>query len=138
MSIVDSPCYTKLVYKKTIALGDLYFFKNFLVCEFIEGLDINFDNFGETKTEIDKHFGTQDFGLIGNRLQSYSITLTDAPLFNDTFKNLKAYATVTYTDMASKVSEIENYFFSFNKQDFNDLEDAIQWVKHNLEETTAV
>jgi hypothetical protein len=59
-------------------------------------------------------------------------------LFNDTFKNLKAYATVTYTDMASKVSEIENYFFSFNKQDFNDLEDAIQWVKHNLEETTAV
>tara|TARA_B100000809_G_C15090782_1_gene513123 strand:+ start:325 stop:744 length:420 start_codon:yes stop_codon:yes gene_type:complete len=136
MSIVDSFSYKKLVRKKTINLGNLYFFKNFLVCEFNEGVDINFNNFNEAKTEIDKQFGTTDFGFIANRLHSYSIVITDAPLFNKTFKNLKAYATITYSTFSSKVFEMENHFFNFNRKNFNELEEAIQWVEHNLEEPT--
>lgn len=134
MSIADSPYYEKLIFKKTIDLGDLYFFKNFLVCEFNEGININFDNFNEAKTEIEKRFGNMEFGFISNRIHSYSILVTDAPIFNEIFKNLKAYATVTYSELASKVFEVENHFFKFNRRNFNNLQEAIQWVEYNLKE----
>jgi hypothetical protein len=135
MSIVDCPYYEKLIHKKTIALGELYFFEKFLVCEFNEGVDIDFLNFNEAKIEINKQFGTNDFGFIGNRIHSYSIIITDAPLFNEEFKNLKAYATITYSKLASKVFEIENHFFNFNRKNFSDLGEAIQWVEKNLKKT---
>ena len=51
--------------------------------------------------------------FIANRIHSYSIVITDAPLFNKTFKNLKAYATITYSTFSSKVFEMENHFFNF-------------------------
>ncbi|MEM5566325.1 hypothetical protein WNY78_14480 [Psychroserpens sp. AS72] len=137
MSIVDCPYNEEPILKKTIDLGDLYFFKKFVVCEFNEGVNINFENFNEAKIEIEKQYGNTSFGFISNRIHSYSILVTDAPIFNKTFKNVKAYATVTYSDLASKVFEIENHFFKFNRRNFDNLENAIQWVEHNLKETAA-
>ncbi|MFD2917869.1 hypothetical protein [Psychroserpens luteus] len=137
MSIVDFPYYEDLIFKKTIDIGDLYFFKKFVVCEFNEGININFDNFNEAKIEIEKQYGNTSFGFISNRIHSYSILVTDAPIFNEIFKNLKAYATVTYSELASKVFEIENHFFNFNRRNFDNLEDAIQWIEYHLKETAA-
>ncbi|TXE17330.1 hypothetical protein ES692_10125 [Psychroserpens burtonensis] len=135
MSIVDYPYYQNLIHKQTIALGNLYFFKKFVVCEFKEGVNIDFDNFNEAKTAIEKQFGSSYFGFVANRIHSYSILITDAPLFNEAFKNLKAYATITYSSFSSQVFEIENHFFNFNRQKFNELDAAIHWVTQHLEET---
>lgn len=134
MSITYSPHYSKVLSKEIVDLGTLYFFKNFLVAEFNEGVIIGFENFNETRAKIETYFGNKNFGFIANRKHSYSIVITDASQFNRTFKNLKAYATVTYSTFASKVFEMENHFFDFNRQNFGDLDDAIRWTEENLKE----
>ncbi|WP_040249394.1 hypothetical protein [Psychroserpens mesophilus] len=136
MSIIDSPIYNKLLFKKTITLGNLYFFETYLIAEFNEGVIINFDNFNEAQLAIKEHYNNAAFGFISNRIHSYSIVITDAPKFNTTFNNLKAYATVTYSSFASKVFEMENHFFEFNRKNFDDLSNAIIWVEESLKGIT--
>lgn len=136
MSIIDISHKDQLLRMEVVDLGKLYFFKDFLVAEFNEGITITFDNFDVVRFLIKTHYKDSEFGFIANRIHSYSIAINDAPLFNSTFKNLKAYATVTYSSFASKVFEMENHFFDFNRQNFNNLNDAIDWTKHNLEHKT--
>ncbi|MEH6536114.1 MAG: hypothetical protein V7719_06960 [Psychroserpens sp.] len=138
MSIVDYSYYDKLIRQETISLGKLYFFEHFLLAEFNEGVNIGFDNFNEVKVAIEKQYGNSDFGFIANRIHSYSIIITDAPLFNEAFKNLKAYATITYSSFASKIFEMENHFFNFNRRNFSDLDEALNWVEKNLEATATL
>ncbi|WP_431134480.1 hypothetical protein [Psychroserpens mesophilus] len=136
MSISDTNYKDQLIRLEVVDLGKLYFFKDFLVAEFNEGVTISFDNFDVVRFLIKTHYKDEDFGFIANRIHSYSIAINDAPLFNSTFKNLKAYATVTYTSFASKVFEMENYFFKFNRQNFKELDSAIDWVKNCLNDHT--
>ncbi|WCO03349.1 hypothetical protein [Psychroserpens ponticola] len=135
MSIIDSPYHDQLIHQETVALGELYFFKHFFIAEFNEGINITFENFDSVRILIETHFGDSEFGFIANRKNSYSIVITDAPQFNSTFKNLKAYATVTYTSFASKIFVMENHFFKFNRRNFNNLDDAIHWIKDNMKKT---
>lgn len=135
MSIIDSPCYNQVLHEEVVDLGKLYFFKFFLIAEFNEGVNISFYNFNETMVKIENYFGSREFGFIANRIHSYSIVITDAPLFNNRFKNLNAYATVTYSSFASKVFEMENHFFNFNRRNFNELEKAILWTEESLKGT---
>lgn len=131
MSITESALYQNIKSHKTIDLGNLFFFENYVVAEFKEGVAINYKNFEQARELIREHFGDGNFGLISNRINSYSIVITDAPLFNQC-ETLKAYATVTYNLFAEKVFNVENYFFNFNKQNFHSLEDAKLWVEDTL------
>ncbi|WP_111307533.1 hypothetical protein [Confluentibacter sediminis] len=131
MSIKESELYQSVKNHKTIDLGNLFFFENYLVAEFNEGVEINYRNFESVRELIREYFGDESFGLISNRINSYSIVITDAPLFNQC-QSLKAYATVTYSLFAEKVFDVENYFFKFNKQNFNSLNDAKMWVEDTL------
>jgi hypothetical protein len=115
-----------------ILLGRLYLFDNYVVAEFKEGVDITFDNFNEVTSIIKTKFKDKPFGFIGNRLNSYSINLRDAPKFNAYFPNLKAYAIVAYSVMTKRVFEVENHFFTFNRKAFKNLEDATGWVEKTL------
>ena len=91
-----------------VKLGSVYLFDNFIVTEFNEGVDINFNNFNEVTDIIKTHFDNRPFGFIANRLNSYSIDLNDATQFNTNFPNLKAYAIVVYNSMTQGIFEIEN------------------------------
>ena len=107
-------------------------FRLTFIAEFNEGVNIDYNNFDECKTQIENFFRNKDFGFVSNRINSYSLVLTDAPLFNNAFKNLKAYATVTYSAFAEKMFDVENHFFKFNKQNFTSLYDATTWVENTL------
>lgn len=131
MSITETSLYKNVKSHETIALGDLFFFEHYVVAEFNEGVEICYANFNEVRELIKERFGNESFGLISNRINSYSIVVTDAPLFNEC-ETLKAYATVTYSLFAEKVFNVENYFFKFNKQNFNSLTDAKVWVENTL------
>jgi hypothetical protein len=137
MSITECNLYSKVKNFKTTQIGDLYFFENYLIAEFYEGVHISFDSFKEVKALIDQHFKGKKFGFIGNRVNSYSLVLSDAQLFNDSLKNLMAYATVTYTSIAEKVFDVENHFFDFNKKNFTCLFEATNWVRQTLESKAA-
>tara|TARA_R100001369_G_scaffold81162_1_gene111933 strand:- start:1753 stop:2160 length:408 start_codon:yes stop_codon:yes gene_type:complete len=115
-----------------VKLGRLYLFDNYVVAEFKEGVDINFDNFSDITEIIKKEFKDKPFGFISNRLNSYSINLNDATKFNAYFPNLKAYAIVAYNSITQRVFEIENHFFTFNREAFRNLEHAAEWVEKTL------
>ena len=132
MSITETPLCNNLVSHKKINLGNLYFFKTFLVAEYYEGVRIDFESFNEAQEVILSHFGTSEFGYVANRVNSYCINITDAPLFNATLKNLKAHATVTYNSFSDMNFELESYFFDFNRKLFKSLFEATSWVKNEL------
>ena len=115
-----------------IKLGRVYITTNFMIAEFKEGVDINFDNFQEVAELIKVYFKNRPFGFIANRTNSYSIDLKDSAKFNITFPNLKAYAVVAYKSITERVFEIENRFFKFNRSSFKDLNDAVEWVENTL------
>lgn len=118
--------------RHNVTLGSLYLFDNYIVVEFKEGVDINFENFSDVTEIIKKQFNDRPFGFIANRLNSYSIDLSDATKFNAYFPNLKAYAIVAYTVMTRRVFEVENHFFTFNREAFKNLEQATEWVEKTL------
>lgn len=112
-----------------LSLGTVYFFENYFIAEFNEGTDIDFFNFQEIHDLVQEHFGDSPFGFISNRINSYSINLNHAELFNISYPNLKAYAVVVYKSLSEKIFELENIFFEFNRKAFNDMNDAVKWVE---------
>ena len=115
-----------------LKLGRIFLYQNYIVTEFDEGVDINFENFKELAQIIKQNFKDQPFGFIANRVNSYSINLNDAELFNKTFTNGIAYAIVAYSKRTERIIEIESHFFKFNKQVFNDFKTALNWVEETL------
>ena len=118
-----------------VELGELRFNHSYMVAVFDEGVDLNFENFGEITNIIKTHFGDRPFGFISNRINSYSINLSDANKFNKLFNNLKAYAVVAHNPITEKVFEIEDHFFKFNRKSFRNINDAIDWVENTLANT---
>jgi hypothetical protein len=115
-----------------VKLGDLYFFKNYIITEFDEGVHINFENFSDVAELIKINYNNEPFGFIANRINSYSMDLNDAHLYHKAFPNLKAYAVVVYKSLTKAVFELENQFFQFNRMAFQKLENAIEWVDEEL------
>ncbi|WP_299113251.1 hypothetical protein [uncultured Winogradskyella sp.] len=113
-------------------LGSVYLFDNYIITDFKEGIDINFENFNEVSELIKVYFEDRHFGFIANRINSYSINLTDASKFNANFPNLRAYAVVVYNTITERVFEIENHFFTFNRSVFKELDSAVTWVEESL------
>ncbi|MCB0399270.1 MAG: hypothetical protein KDD26_06515 [Winogradskyella sp.] len=117
---------------KEVSLGKLLYNGKYMIAVFNEGVDLNFNNFSEVTTIIKSQFGDRPFGFISNRVNSYSINLSDANRFNEIFPNVKAYAVVAHNPITEKVFEIEQRFFKFNRKSFRDLDDAIDWVEITL------
>lgn len=134
MTIEKSPQLQSVCKHCEVGIGHLYFFDNFLVAEFNEGVNIDFEAFSETKKLIQSFYGSKPFGFIANRINSYSIVLTEASKFNNAFTNVAAYAVVTYNTLTEKIFEIENHFFDYNRKSFKHLEEALSWV--NIEVNT--
>ncbi|APY07342.1 hypothetical protein BWZ20_03070 [Winogradskyella sp. J14-2] len=126
--MIDNEDYTF----KEVNIGKLQYNEKYIIAIFNEGVDINFKNFSEVATIIKSQFENRPFGFIANRVNSYSINLSDADRFNKTFPNVKAYAVVAHNSITERVFEIEERFFKFNRKSFRDLGGAIDWVENTL------
>lgn len=133
MSITEYKITSELKDFIEVNIGKLYFFEDYLITEFNEGVHINFDSFKETRDAIINFYGDNNFGVITNRTNTYSLDLNDANRFNKSFPNLKAYAVVSNTLFGKGVFEIENQFFTYTRQIFKTIENAILWVEETLE-----
>ncbi len=78
MSIKDHNSIKELVDSIEVKIGKLYFFQNYVVTEFNEGVHITFENFSETGRLIKSFYKDEEFGVITNRTNSYSLNLSDA------------------------------------------------------------
>ncbi len=132
MRVTESNLYKNCIAHKTIGLGDLYFFENYVIAEFKEGINLCFANFSDAALLINQFYGKNNFGFINNRIHSHSVLLADAHLFNKSFKNLKACASVVYSIFGDRSFELEKHFFSFKKKKFTDLNSANYWVIKKL------
>ena len=133
MNISTSVFSNHILNSKKLKLGDIYFFHNFAVIEFNEGAHIDIYNSDEIFDELNNYFGySKPFGVIANRVNSYSINLLDIDLFREKSKNLCAYAVVGH-NMASKMNaEIENSFYKHDNINYDNLHDAIDAVTNKL------
>ena len=133
MSIKEHSSVKDLINSIEVKIGKLYFFQNYVVTEFNEGVHITFENFSETGRLIKAFYKDADFGVITNRTNSYSLNLSDAKKWNTIFPNLKAYAVVSDRIFSKGVFDVENQFFDYNRKIFKTLPDALDWVKEILE-----
>jgi len=113
-------------------LGEFFFFDTYFIAEFREGVHVTYEDFEIVKSYIFNHYRETRFGFISNRVNSFSIELKDAVLFNKDYPNLEAYAVVAYKNFSEQLIEVENRFFKFNRRGFRSLTEALVWIKDSL------
>ena len=126
MKIADSDFSTHIVKSVQKKLGNIFFFNHIAVIEFNEGVHIDINNSSEFFDELIHYYGrSRPFGVIANRINSYSVNLMDADLFKQKIKNLCYYAVIGH-NMASKMNaEIEGSFCSSYKINYDCIHEAM-------------
>ncbi len=110
-------------------LGVIYFFNHLAVIEFNHGAHIDIESSEEFFDELKQYFGSsRPFGVLANRVNSYSVKLIDIELFRSKAKNVCAYGVVGY-DRASKMNaEIENNFCETPNINYDNFYEALEGV----------
>lgn len=116
----------------TLKVGKIFLYENYVLTEFNEGVDLNFESFNDVAEIILISYRDKPFGFIANRTNAYSIKLKDVFACNKAYKNLKAYAIITHHGLTEDIIKIENHFFNFNRKIFRDFESAKYWVEETL------
>ncbi|WP_228851846.1 hypothetical protein [Aegicerativicinus sediminis] len=137
MNITASPLNSKVIAKYEVNIGTLYIFDNYVVGEYKDGLHVTFDDYEDVRDKIEKHFDDKPFGFIANRINSYSLEITEGPKFKKAFPNLMAYAVIAYTHQTKRNVELENHFYLFNRCCFDNLLEGEEWVSEQLRELTS-
>lgn len=133
MKIIESDFSNQIVKFVQNKLGNIFFFNHIAVVELNEGIHFNINNAPLILEELKSYFGdTKPFGVIANRVNSYSVDLLDTPKYRDEIKNLKSYGVVGH-DAASKMNAtIENDFCMSEKVDYDTIYDAINHVYNKV------
>lgn len=127
--------YSNYIQKTTnLESGILYFFEDLAIIEFAEGAHIDKEFASEIFDALTIYYGGgKPFGLISNRVNSYSIKLLDFASIKQNISNLLAYGVVGYNAASKMNAELENSFCVSNNIHYHTLEDAITTVKTRLE-----
>ncbi|MFD1162081.1 hypothetical protein [Hwangdonia seohaensis] len=138
MRIIESEFSNHIIKSVQKDLGNIYFFNHIAVVEFNEGVHVDIDNSKEIFDEINTYFGTaKPFGVIANRVNSYSVKLLDADLFRKKVKNLCSYAVVSYNLAGKMNAEIENSFCLSENISYNSIKEAINNVYGKVKTSTS-
>lgn len=135
MTVLNSKLRGHVVDSYVLDTGTLYFLEQIAIVEFNDGLHITIESSKSIFHQIETYFNHKRFGLIANRVNSYSIHPLDMQRTREVYPNLGAYAVVA-TDKASKMSaEIENSFCQNYDINFDNLYEAVETVSQRLSET---
>lgn len=137
MKIIESPFADQILKVVKNSLGDIFFLDDIAVVELSEGTHFDMRNSDLIINELLVYFGTsKPYGVVANRINSYSVNLIDIPHFKNQAKNLKAYGVVGH-DLASKMNaEIENRFCYSGNVNYDTLSDAIKSVSKKIKNNT--
>jgi len=137
MKIIDSDFSNHIIKSVQKDLGNIFFFNHIAVVEFNEGVHVDINNSAEIFDEINAYFGTaKPFGVIANRVNSYSIKLLDVDLFREKVKNLCSYGVVSHNLAGKMNAEIESLFCLSEKICFDSIPDAINTVYSKVKNST--
>lgn len=137
MKIIESNVSNQIIKSVQKKIGSIFFFNDIAVVEFNEGVHIDINNSGEIFNEINSYFGPdRHFGVIANRINSYSVNLLDAELFRAKVKNLSAYAIVSYNSAGQMNAEIESRFCLSENIIYNSIHEALNSVYNKVKNST--
>ncbi|GLB49164.1 hypothetical protein [Neptunitalea lumnitzerae] len=120
-------------YKKhQTKIGTFYFFDEYVITEFNEGVTVSFDSCKDLCFLINKYYGdTTPYGVISNRINSYSVFPTDYFYLKNMFFNLRCIAVVNYINKTTYPFEsevVEKVICPRTYQSFKDLDTARRWL----------
>ncbi|WCO03348.1 hypothetical protein [Psychroserpens ponticola] len=129
MTIVDSNVGSQILKQEQSEAGTLHFFNHIAVVEFYEGLHVDLNSGRQTINDLMNYFGTtKPFGLIANRVNSYSISLLDTTEVKSIFPNMVAYGVVSHNEAGRMNAIIESSFCSSNGISFDNLYEGLDAV----------
>ena len=133
MKIIESDFSNQILEFVQNQLGNIFFFNHIAVVELNEGVHFDIENAPIIINELESYFGeSQPYGVVANRVNSYSVDLINTPSYKEKAKNLYAYGVVGH-DLASKMNaEIENDFCVSEKVDYDNIYDAINNVYNKV------
>ncbi|MFI1773543.1 hypothetical protein [Thalassobellus citreus] len=136
MKIIESDFSNQILKFVQNQLGNIFFFNHIAVVELNEGVHFDINNSSLIIDELNSYFGeSKPYGVIANRINSYSVNLLDTPLFKKRAKNLYAYGVVAH-DLASKMNaEMENDFCLSTKVNYDTINEAIDNVYNKIKKS---
>jgi hypothetical protein len=137
MRILESDFSNQIIEFVQNKLGSIFFFNHIAVVELNEGIHFNVNNAPLIIDELKSYFGeTKPFGVVANRVNSYSVDLLSTPTYREKVSNLKAYGVVGH-DLASKMNAtMENDFCISEKVDYDTIYDAINYVYNRVKNSS--
>lgn len=139
MRIVDSDFSNQILKSIENKISNIYFFSHIAVVELKEGVHFDLSNAEMIINELNFYFGNhKPYGVIANRVNSYSVDLINTPSYKEKAKNLYAYGVVGH-DHASKMNAImENDFCASEKVDYNNIYEAINRVNNKVKNSSSI
>ncbi|GAA4277379.1 STAS/SEC14 domain-containing protein [Aquimarina mytili] len=122
----------EFVKKYDLEIGKVSFYKNYLIIEVAEGISFNHEKAKQLSRLTELHFGNQPFGYISNRINSYSLEPMDYLKIKEILPNIKAFAVVAYNNFQKASVRIENMFYQDGIVTFEQIEEAVKWIKDKL------
>ncbi|TJY37718.1 hypothetical protein [Pontimicrobium aquaticum] len=109
--------------------GGLYFYEDFVISEISEGVVLGRSQFLEAMNLANDYFGIEKpYGLISNRVNSYSINLPELMPIAKKFGDLRLNAVVLHSGIGYENFEIEKRLLKFKGEVFFDLDQAVNWI----------
>lgn len=139
MKIIESDFSQHIVKSDKLPLGDIHFFNHIAVIEFNEGVHIDINNISEILKKLISYFGiSRPFGIIANRVNSYSINLLDINSFKEKMNNLCAYGVVSHNSASAMNAEIESKFCSRENIHFKNINSGVNFVYRRVKNKISV
>jgi hypothetical protein len=133
MTILDSNVASQIVKQEHSEAGILHFFNHIAVVEFYEGLHVDLNSGRQTINDLMNYFGTtKPFGLIANRVNSYSISLLETVEVKSIFPNMVAYGVVSHNEAGRMNALIESSFCENKNISYDNLYEALDKVHKSV------
>lgn len=138
MKIAESEFSNQILKSVENKIGNIFFFNHIAVVELSEGVHFDINNASIIIDELLSYFGnSRPYGVIANRVNSYSVNLIETKLYREKAQNLYAYGVIGH-DLAGKMNaEIENGFCVSEKVNYENIPDALNNVYDKLKNSGA-
>jgi len=139
MTITKSNVAQHIIKHTQSEVGTLHFFNHIAVMEFEEGVHMDLISFGKTMKDIVSYFGTtKPFGLLSNRVNSYSVDILDIDKVQPLMPNMAAYGIVTHNEAGRMNAVIESNFCKSTDICFDNLYEGLDTVYNRVKDRMSI
>ncbi|MEP2935431.1 MAG: hypothetical protein ABJM06_06925 [Gilvibacter sp.] len=123
----------RIARKIETAYGKFYFFENFIISEFNEGVIVTYEVSAPIINEAKKHYGkAAPIAYISNRVNSYSVNPTDWLRFYKENNFIVSMAVIAHNHLALSNVMLERCFVRCKMKKFSTLLMAASWSQNNV------